>query len=324
MDSALRQFRQTIQRGCSLQAVLIIFLFTFALNSFASPNTHAFPIIVDASSLKQTLKSPSPNLRIIDLRTKEAYLEGHIPGAINIPFGEFNRSINSVKGFLITPIKFQKLLESKGLTEKDYIILYSDKTILDSTRVFWSFDFYGHEKLSILNGGIQAWLKSEGRTSTQMESLPPSHYQTSIHPDKFSSKFKTFMATKLDNTVILDARPPEQYAGIESHTSRYGHIPSAQNLPWKTLVEEVEGIEKGESYLQYRDLDQLKETFKGVPEDKDVIVYCNGGRESSVLYFGLRLLNKQGAAYDGSWFEWSADSSLPISLPAAPNDGGKN
>ncbi|WEJ62096.1 sulfurtransferase [Thiomicrorhabdus lithotrophica] len=296
-----------------------LFLLLFCLISFNvhanSIHSAANPILVDSQWVQNNFIKKDKQIVILDLRSREAYLKGHIPSSINIPFTNFNRSINKVKGFLIAPLSFQDLMEKNGIKPTDHLVLYSDKTVLDATRVYWSFDFYGHQKLSVLKGGLAAWKRDIGTTEVRLNTLKPSKYVVSIHPEKFASKFKTAMATQQSNTYLIDARPSEEYNGLKSKTDVFGRIPSSQNLPWKQLVKSSETPAKEDSYFQYLSIGELDEQFKDAPLDANIIVYCNGGKESSVVYFGLKLLGREAALYDGSWFEWSSDKSLPITPP---------
>ena len=300
----------------------LLLLSLISFNTYANTSHDlTTPILVDSQWLKTHFIQKDKQVVILDLRTREAYLKGHIPTAINIPFEKFNRSLNKVEGFLITPLSFQELMEKNGIKSSDHLILYSDKTILEATRVYWSFDFYGHKKLSVLNGGLVAWQKDIGTTEIKPNTLNPSKYEASIDPQKFASKFKTAMATKHNNTYLLDARTFEEYSGEKSRTDVFGHIPTAKNLPWKRLVKPSETSEKDDSDFQYLSLYKLEEQFKDIPQDANIIAYCNGGKEASVLYLGLKLIGREAAIYDGSWYEWSSDKSLPIT---PPNNGVKH
>lgn len=302
----------------NLYRFLFLLLMSFiSFNTYAtSSNNITSPILVDSQWLKNHFIQKDKQIVIIDLRASEEYLKSHIPTSINIPFTKFNRSMNKVKGFLITPFSFQELMEQNGIKSNDHLVLYSDKTILESTRIYWSFNFYGHKKVSVLNGGLFAWQKDIGTTETQPNILKPSKYEVSIHPQKFASKFKTLMATKQSNTHLIDARSFEEYSGLESKTDVFGHIPSAENLPWRELVKSSSPSTNKDRHFRYLSLDKLAEQFKHIPQDENIIVYCNGGKESSVLYFGLKLIGREAALYDGSWFEWSSDKSLPITPPS--------
>lgn len=298
-----------------LLSLLLFSLISFSAYASSSHNLTP-PILVDSQWLQSHFIKKDKQIVILDLRDREYYLKGHIPNAINIPFSQFNRSINNVKGFLITPFSFQELMEKNGIKSNDHLVLYSDKTVLESTRIYWSFDFYGHKKISVLNGGLVAWQKDIGTSETKPKTLKPSKYEVSINPQKFASKFKTLMATKQSNTYILDARSFNEYSGLKSKTDVFGHIPTAENLPWERLVKPSETPVKEDSYFRYLSVDKLQEQFKDVPQDSNLIVYCNGGKESSVLYLGLKLIGREASLYDGSWSEWSSDKSLPVTPPA--------
>ncbi|MEA1989135.1 MAG: rhodanese-like domain-containing protein [Pseudomonadota bacterium] len=159
-----------IKTSTSMMFTLLMLL-TFLLMSFISSTSYsssslhtATPILVDSQWVKNHFIQKDKQVVILDLRAREAYLKSHIPSAINIPFTKFNRSLNKVKGFLITPLSFQLLMEKHGIKSSDHLALDSDKTILNATRIYWSFDFYGHQKISVLNGGLAAWHKDIGTT----------------------------------------------------------------------------------------------------------------------------------------------------------------
>ncbi|KRT60270.1 sulfurtransferase, partial [endosymbiont of Ridgeia piscesae] len=59
-------------------------------------------------------------------------------------------------------------------------------------------------------------------------------------------------------------------------------------------------------------LSELRALYAGIGQNKRIITYCNRGKQSALTYFVLRQLGYEAAAYDGAWFEWSNDSTLPI------------
>ena len=58
----------------------------------------------------------------------------------------------------------------------------------------------------------------------------------------------------------------------------------------------------------------------GVTRGKQIIVYCQTGREASHLYFTLKYVLgfPHVLLYRGSWVEWSADKTLPIKIGIDP------
>jgi len=43
----------------------------------------------------------------------------------------------------------------------------------------------------------------------------------------------------------------------------------------------------------------------------DVVVYCTGGVRSAMAYFVFRTLGYSVRNYDGSWWDWSHNPTLP-------------
>jgi len=296
-----------------LKLVGILLVGLLPTNLYATSKEVASPpILIDTQWLQTALHKSAASITILDLRSKEDYLNGHIPGAINIPFHKFSRSINQVSGFLLTPQKFQELVEGHGIKTQDHLVVYSGRSILDSTRVFWAFDFYGHKKLSILDGGWPIWESKNLNIEMQEIALPPSNYAININPEKLATKFQTFMTTKHDSALIIDARPEAEFQGYRSKTEQLGHIPTAMNIPWKSVLSPTGDALEHENITQFPSMQTLQNRLQSIPEDKQIVLYCNDGRETSALYFGLKLLGREAAVYDGSWFEWSSDKSLPI------------
>jgi thiosulfate/3-mercaptopyruvate sulfurtransferase len=116
--------------------------------------------------------------------------------------------------------------------------------------------------------------------------------------------------------VLVDARPPDQYAGDAGAQLRRGHIPGAINHYWQTdLVE-------GEFAKTWKPAEEIREEYRrqGITPEKQVIAYCNGGLESSHVYVTLRAVlgYPRVRVYDGSWTEWSEREDLPIATGSEP------
>lgn len=267
------------------------------------------------SANKVYTQSSAPSMVIIDLRSAEKYEQGHIPNAINLPLNQFHRKKGQIDGFVQTPQSFRRLMEQAGIQNRDQLILYSDWSFLDAARAYWVLDFYGHQQKQILDGGFQAWQDQALPISLTASTKPTSSYMVSVMPDKLATKLQTLVATKNDNYLIIDARPPKQFAGEVSLTKRKGHIPESINIPWYQLLQqrnETDGYDRTKHPTTLNTIDTLKKQLGDLPKDKKLILYCNGGQESSILYVALKEMDRQAALYDGSWFEWSEDTSLPV------------
>lgn len=263
------------------------------------------------------LKKNTDKVKIIDVREQEKFDKGHIPQAINIPLKRFMRQKGDVHGFVIAPTLFKELMQQSGVSNDDVVVLYSDWSFLSSMRVYWIFDFYGHTTKKVLDGGFWSWIEAGFDTSLEPPVYQPSNFVVEINPEIITTKFRAFMASQSDRYVIVDGRNKKDYDGLTSLTSRRGHIPNAINLPWVDLVknrDEEDGYEVLEVATTLEDLSVLKEKLALIPRDKKIILYCNGGLESSVLYFALKEIGVSSSLYDGSWYEWSSDQKMPIQV----------
>ena len=87
---------------------------------------------------------------------------------------------------------------------------------------------------------------------------------------------------------------------------RGGHIPSARNIPFSSLVED--------SNNKFKSVAALRELFNaaGVKQGDSVATYCHIGQQASLLYFAARYLGYDAHLYDGSFEDWSHRPELPV------------
>jgi thiosulfate/3-mercaptopyruvate sulfurtransferase len=247
-------------------------------------------------------------IRIIDVRSYSKYFESHIPNAVHLDIETFRTERNGIY-YVISQDMLNAILSDFGITKETTIVLYDDFGGLYAAWVFWVLEYYDHEDVRILNGQFNKWIVEGRPTSQQTPQCPSSNYvSTDINSEIIATK--KLILTNLNNseTILVDARSHAEYRGKETQTTRGGHIPGAINNEWtNSLVGIYTKVWKNEQ--------QLTALFenKGILQDKQVIVYCQTGVRAAHSYFTLRLLGyPQIALYDGSWAEWSSDSTLPI------------
>ena len=100
---------------------------------------------------------------VIDVRNKEQYDAGHIPGAYHMTPGEvFQQEIDGVKGMLPSASHIENNLSMTGATPNSIIIFYDGNSNLWSSRGLWALEVYGHKNTKLLDGVWGKW-ESEGR-----------------------------------------------------------------------------------------------------------------------------------------------------------------
>ena len=84
---------------------------------------------------------------VIDVRKKEQYDSGHIPGAFHMTPGEvFQQEIDGVKGMLPSASHIEKNLSLTELTPNSTIVFYDGNSNLWSSRGLWALEVYAHKK----------------------------------------------------------------------------------------------------------------------------------------------------------------------------------
>ncbi len=254
------------------------------------------------------LQQGSAPVRILDVRTHDLYSLGHVPGAVNL---DARKAFNPKNNYLLPPVEqLQQLLREKGVNNGDLIVLYDQGENYFAARILWALDVMGHENNRLMDGGFERWQTAGMPVSDSDEpQLPQGNFVPSVQPHILASKFVARLAMDNPNLQLVDVRPAEEYTGTKnpSNNPRSGHIPGAINLPWQQSLQH--SLASG----PFKPKSMLKAQYDGqLPKDKKIITYCQAGGHSAMTYFILRELGYQVAVYDGSWQEWSRDSSLPV------------
>ena len=270
--------------------------------------------VIQPEELKEMLGKEGVKVVEVDYDPKTAYELGHIPGAILI---DWKRDLNKYpERDIVSPEEFEKLMSRLGISNDDHVILYGDYNNWFAAFAFWIFEMYGHEKLSILNGGRNKWIELGYPMTRERPEVKPTTYKVSKVDLTKRAFFLDVMKRLRDpNTVLVDVRSPAEYRGEitappeypNEQAQRAGHIPGAVNIPWAKAVND-DGT--------FKDVDEIRKLYEelGVKPDKEVIVYCRIGERAAFTYFVLRHLLgfPKVRVYDGSWSEWGNMVGAPI------------
>lgn len=267
-------------------------------------------VLISVSKLNTLLESSEPVL-VLDLRPGIYYLLGHLPGAHNLwrPDYEADETEYPYGGMRASRVKMEWVLSRLGVTDDTHIVLYDERENLDAARFWWLLRLYGHNRVSLLDGGLAAWKKQGNPVHMGKVKMPgPTVYQFrgTPHPEYLAD-----INTVRDHSaeaVILDVRSYEEFTGSKRRSGafRKGRIPGSVWLEYK-------GSLGKDGFLEPQALRKLF-TGHNVSPDKTVIVYCQSGVRSAHTHFVLsQLLNYPNVKnYDGSWVEWSWHKELPM------------
>lgn len=249
---------------------------------------------------------------------RQRYLAGHIPNAI---FADLETDLalvpeNAAHGgrHPLPPLAdFAYLLGRMGITPHTHVIVYDDKAgAMAAARFWWMLRAVGHEKVQVINGGLQAatgYLQPvhEVPLPTPVPAYPvPASWPGTVDMETSGA------AAQDPHKRVVDVRETPRYLGITEPIDLVaGHIPGAVNIPYLT------NLDANGQYLSPTALKAHYEEALGGTPVQDVIVHCGSGVTACHTLLGMAHAGMEGAQlYVGSWSEWSRnDKPIATTLP---------
>lgn len=278
-----------------------------------SRDTSQIPYIVSPAWLATQLETQPHQYLLIDMSKPGIYAQAHLENAINIDYNLLQQG-GSVAGLAPNIADIEKLLSEIGLTEETHVIAYDEEGGTRAARFLWILALAGHKHFSYLDGGIHAWLAQDLPYSSEPTAQPAStdYRIAALQTQHLATIDDVIERHQNADTVIWDARSPEEYLGIRVNSKRGGHIPGAINYNWENAIDR-----DNDNLL--RPLEDIRKelTALGITADKEVITHCQTHHRSSFTWLLAKHLGFDNVrGYAGSWSEWGNRENTPIALPS--------
>ncbi len=244
---------------------------------------------------------------------KREFEKKHIKGAIFWDVDEHSDKDSPYPHMMSNSDYWAKMLWSFGIQNNDHIVVYDFSDTYSSCRLWFALKYFGHKKVSVLDGGMKKWLK-EGRPTenkvnhnlgkfSNIDKLNPNtKYIVKENPKWIKNKKEIEENITNLSFQTVDARSKERFEGKVDEPRpglKRGCIPNSINIPYKDCID----VETN----TFKKKDDLNKIFNKNKFDisKPIVFTCGSGMTACVLGMAYSLISgKNIMIYDGSACEY--------------------
>ena len=246
---------------------------------------------------------------------ERGYLIAHIPGAV---YAHLNKDLSGP----LTGTNGRHPLPDPGVLVQTFIrlgigsgmqvVAYDQDNGMFASRLWWLLRWMGHERVAVLDGGLQKWMAEQRPVSPGKNVRAAKQFTGSPRSEMLADAAAVAALIGRRDAMLLDARAPERYRGdIEPIDRVPGHIPGAVNYCFQQNVDD-QGVFRAAGELRA----QLSAAIGTIPPER-VVCYCGSGVTACQNLLAMEHAGLAGAKlYAGSWSEWSSDPSRPVERSA--------
>jgi thiosulfate/3-mercaptopyruvate sulfurtransferase len=291
---------------------------------------------IQAAPAQQPLVSPAElrnlieqkSVRVLDIREllqndnkTPNYAAGHIPDAVAAPYSSL-RGPDTNPGEVIADRKLSALLSQWGITPDTHVVIAhtgaDPSDFGGAARFYWTLKLAGVKKISILDGGLGAWVALKYPLQTQAPRIEATKFNTKIDRSQVVTSAQILSLLKQGSSkqyLLSDARPETYFLGQERHSAaaRAGTLPGAKNFDH----EEWFALNTGKLLPKTQLASMAKR--EGLITDAEIVSFCNTGHWSATTWFVLsEILGRPNVRmYPESMISWSRSRNPMDNEPAA-------
>ena len=236
------------------------------------------------------------------------YLQCHLPDAVFFDIDRICDPHTDLPHMLPDARAFAAEAAQLGFADNAHIVVYDVYGMASAPRLWWMLRVFGHERVSVLRGGLPKWRAENRAVEAGPVKRSPGEFHAERRDELVVDIDQVLLGLQEPSVQIVDVRPVGRFAGKSEEPRpglRRGHMPGATNVPWTDLLESGELRRPGELTRMLKDA--------AVDPERRIVATCGSGVTACVLALSLYQLGKEDVAvYDGSWAEWAARDDTPI------------
>ncbi len=238
------------------------------------------------------------------------FRSGHIPGAF---YAHLDHDLSSTivpgrtgRHPLPESRDFVTFLEERGVCDSTQVVCYDDKGGAIAARLWWMCKWIGHEKVAVLDGGIQSWINADYTLEQPIPPLPSTKGTITATVQQHLVVDATALEEQETGVKAIDARASDRYSGGHEPIDPIGgHIPGALSFPF------AENLDNGR-FKNQSDLRARYASLSGV-QNGTLISYCGSGVTAAhnilaIVHAGFPMPR----LYAGSWSDWITNPERTI------------
>jgi thiosulfate/3-mercaptopyruvate sulfurtransferase len=275
--------------------------------------------LIEPAELAARCAAPATRTVVFDCRHdllrpdwgRHEFAVAHIPGAV---FAHLDHDLSSPvtphSGRHPLPVRaaLAAFLGAAGVGTDTAVVAYDQDKSPFAARLWWLLRWLGHERVSVLNGGLAAWRAA----GLPLHSAPAPRLARpfTVRPALVRALTTTDVQRELEGgrLLLLDARSADRFAGQnETIDPVAGHVPGARNQPFALNLDSSGRLQSPAA---------LSALWRGVLGDTpptQVVAMCGSGVTACHNLLAMELAGLPGARlYAGSFSEWIRDPARQV------------
>ena len=166
-----------------------------------------------------------PNVRVLDgswhlpnqnRDPRKEYKEAHIPGSLFFDIDGCSRPSNYAH-MLPGEEQFENYVgQELGIGNDTHVVVYDNNDmwgLLSAQRVWWTFRVFGHNLVSVVEGGLPSWIKEKRPVTKEVPTVIPQVFKAKFQAHLVKSYEDLEKNMKEKKIQIVDARPEGRFKG---------------------------------------------------------------------------------------------------------------